>query len=357
MNKQLVAVAMSGGVDSAVAATVLVEKGYVVFGAFMKNWSLDMEGVSYSPWEKEAEIAEKVCQKLSMPFFIFDFEKEYRERVVDHFIKEYQSGLTPNPDVLCNREIKFDLFWREAQKKGSDLMATGHYASSRSLSGAYHLYGAVDQNKDQSYFLYTLKQPELKHTLFPIGALWKAEVRQIAASHGLPNANKKDSQGICFIGPVSMRKFLQQYLPIKPGKVITPEGKELGQHEGVIFYTEGQRHGFDTKGSGVPLYVAGKNIETNELVVAPANHPTLLTMRVVISEVSWVNVQPELPLSASARVRYRQPLVKAVARLVGDKIEVTFASPIAAVSLGQSLVIYRDNEVLGGGVISQKYSV
>ncbi len=352
MNKK-VCVAMSGGVDSSVAAALLQKQGYEVIGAFMKNWSLDVEGQTkhYKPWEDEANDAEAVCKLLGIPFHIFDFEKEYRERVVDYFVDQYKQGRTPNPDVLCNREIKFDLFLKKAQELGSDLIATGHYAQVKEEHGKFALYAGKDTNKDQSYFLYTLGQAELAHVLFPIGDLYKSEVRDLAKQFNLPNAAKKDSQGICFIGPVSMRQFLQQYIDIKPGNVVTADGEVLGKHDGVMFYTEGQRHGFDTKGSHVPLYVAQKNLEKNELVVVPHDHPLLYTKEITLQDETWTSARPTLPMSILARVRYRQALHKVELKQNGQDLVVTFDQPIAGVSSGQSAVLYDSSQVLGGGVI------
>jgi tRNA-specific 2-thiouridylase len=354
MAKPKVCVAMSGGVDSSVAALLLQQQGYDVTGAFMKNWSLEQQGVLYKPWQDEARDAEAVCKQLGVPFYVFDFEAEYQKRVVESFVHEYKQGRTPNPDVLCNREIKFDLFLREARKHGAQFMATGHYAQIEQTEQGGALLAGRDTAKDQSYFLYTLTQKELPYCLFPIGHMLKSKVRQFAIKHNLPNATKKDSQGICFIGPVSMRKFLQHYIQAKPGNVVTPEGEILGQHDGIMFYTEGQRHGFDTKGSHVPLYVAQKRLQTNELVVVPSDHPLLTTHDVTLEQITWVDAKPRTPFLAQARVRYRQPLHKVQVDLVEGTYRVKFNAAVQAVSLGQSLVIYQGEQVIGGGVINAR---
>ncbi len=349
-----VCVALSGGVDSTVAALLLQEQGYPLIGAFMKNWSVPMKGVGYTPWEEEAKDAEAVCKRLGIPFHIFDFEHEYQERVVQSFVSEYQRGRTPNPDVLCNKEVKFDLFLKRAQKEGADLIATGHYAQVTHDTVGYHLLSGLDTNKDQSYFLYTLTEKELSRVLFPIGHLTKPQVREIALKKGLPNATKKDSQGICFIGPVTMRTFLQHYIVAKQGNVVTPEGEVIGRHDGVMFYTEGQRHGFDTRGSHVPLFVAHKDVIKNELVVVPHDHPMLLTQSITAEQWTWVFAPPQLPVAGSARVRYRQPLHFATIGIRAGNYAITFDQPIHAVAIGQSVVCYKGEEVLGGGVIAQK---
>lgn len=336
------------------AAVLLLSAGYEVFGAFMKNWSLDIAGVYYKPWEDEAEEAAKVCRHLGIDFKVFDFEEEYQKRVVDEFVREYSVGRTPNPDVLCNREIKFDLFLNRAKKMGADGMATGHYARTQVDDDRLDLLAGVDPEKDQSYFLYTLTQKELADVKFPIGHLRKYEVREIACDHHLPNAEKKDSQGICFIGPVSMRNFLQHYLKIKPGPVITPEGTAIGQHDGVIFYTEGQRHGFGSGGNHEPLYVAEKRLESNELVVAPKNSSLLYTRQVVLESPTWIDDQPYPPITILTRVRYRQPLVESRLINAKDRLVLQFANPIFAVSPGQAAVFYNDDKVLGGAVIAAR---
>lgn len=347
-----VCVAMSGGVDSSVAALLLVQQGYTVIGAFMKNWSLQQEGVAGPAWEGEARDAEVVCQQLGIPFHIFDFEEAYFNRVVKAFVEEYAHGRTPNPDVLCNKEVKFDLFLHKARELGASKIATGHYARVQKHNNEYQLLTGKDTDKDQSYFLYTLSQTELPHILFPIGHLHKAEVRDLAKQHGLINAAKKDSQGICFIGPVTMRRFLQHYLKPKPGRVVTATGEILGDHEGVMFYTEGQRHGFDTKGSHVPLYVAQKRINTNELVVAPINHPLLLADQIILEDMHWVGRTPSLPFSCSLRVRYRQPLESGTVYYDGVEYKVVTDRQIRAVSIGQSIVLYAGERIIGGAVIS-----
>jgi tRNA-specific 2-thiouridylase len=354
-NRTKVVVAMSGGVDSSVAAVLLVNQGYDVSGAFMKNWSIDMEGVDYKPWENEANDAKLVCETLNIPFEIYDFEKEYRQKVVDEFIDQYALGVTPNPDVLCNKEIKFNLFLNRAMSSGAEYIATGHYARLMRHGDKFALAAGIDANKDQSYFLYTLDQFQMSHTLFPLGDLTKSEVRIIAERANLSNCNKKDSQGVCFIGPVSMRKFLQQFLDIKPGDVVTTNGDIVGKHDGVIYYTEGQRHGFGSGGAHAPLYIAEKNVVTNQLTVANSGDSILLTDRIVISECTWSNQNPKSRKKYGVRVRYRQPLVNAkLAELESKNWGVQFEIPILGVSIGQSVVVYDGKEVVGGGIITSR---
>ncbi len=353
--KPRVCVAMSGGVDSAVAAAILVEQGFEVFGAFMKNWSLGHDGVLYKPWEDEARDAEEVCKQLKIPFHIFDFEQQYRERVLKQFVSEYALGRTPNPDVLCNREIKFDLFLKRAESLGAGMIATGHYAQIERKLDAYQLHIGADTNKDQSYFLYTLKSALLAKVMFPIGHLLKSEVRELAHRFKLPIADKKDSQGICFIGPVSMRRFLQSYIKSEIGNVVTVDGQTIGTHEGVIYYTEGQRHGFNTGGSHEPLYVVEKRINTNELIVAPSGYKGLMTRAVSLEQVTWVGGPPNLHTTLDARVRYRATLHATGLKLVSGVYVIEFDQPIEHVSLGQSLVLYDQTLVLGGGIIAGKF--
>lgn len=349
--KSKVCVAMSGGVDSSVAALLLQQQGYEVAGAFMKNWSLSQAGVVYQPWEDEAGDAEAVCKQLGMQFHIFDFEEQYQKRVVNRFVAEYAQGRTPNPDVLCNQEIKFDLFIAEAKKLGADFMATGHYARVWRSPAGFELHAGVDASKDQSYFLYTLSQAELSQVLFPIGHLHKLEVRALASEQGLATAAKKDSQGICFIGPVSMRRFLKNFIQVKPGNVVTTAGTVIGHHDGVMFYTEGQRHGFDTKGNHQPLYVAEKRVSTNELVVAPAGDPALYTQAVSLEDVTWTTKPPQSPVTVQARVRYRQSLHHGILETSGKTGKLIFDQPILHVSHGQSAVWYEDDRLLGGAII------
>lgn len=350
-----VTVAMSGGVDSSVAAALLIDQGYDVSGAFMKNWSIEMEGVNYQPWEKEAEDAAKVCQYLKIPFEIFDFEDSYRKKVVDEFVRSYANGITPNPDVLCNKEIKFTLFLEKALQGGADYIATGHYVNLHNYSNHFLLATAKDLSKDQSYFLYNLDQHQISHSLFPLGNLLKTEVRKIAQEKGLPNYAKKDSQGVCFIGPVSMRKFLQQFITITPGDVVDTKGNVIGHHEGAVYYTEGQRHGFGTKGSHIPLYVVDKDIANNLLVVAGCEDKERFSKEVEIYDCFWAYKQPKRGDEYQVRVRYRQPTVVARVKCLQNKTcKVVFAKPLVGVSIGQSLVVYKDNELVGGGIISHK---
>jgi tRNA-specific 2-thiouridylase len=337
--KSKVFVALSGGVDSSVAALLLKDQGHDVVGVFMRCFNLD--GCA----KRDAEDARRVAGQLGIPFFVWDFEKEYKERVVKYMIDGYRQGITPNPDVMCNKEIKFGLFFEKARSMSADRIATGHYV--RLARGK--LYCAKDRNKDQSYFLWTLTQERLAHCLFPIGDYLKPEVREMAHRAGLPTAEKKDSQGICFLGKISLADFLRDYIPAKRGPVFTTAGKKMGEHNGSYFYTIGQRHGLGIAGP-VPYYVAAKNVADNSLTVAEGNkNPALYRKEVDLSFINWISRGvPKRPLSVFARVRYRQPLSKAT---IGNG-RLVFASPQKFVAAGQSAVFYSKNgEMLGGGVI------
>lgn len=363
LKKQKVIVAMSGGVDSSVSAVLLKKQGYDVIGVFMRNWSDSPE----CPWVQDQYDARRVAEILKIPFYTFNFEKEYKESVVDYFFREYQAGSTPNPDVMCNKTIKFGVFLKEARKLGADYIATGHYARIKSIGGqedkrirgsAYRLLRGLDKNKDQSYFLWTLTQEQLKHTLFPIGELTKPHVRYLAEKFGLPNAKKKDSQGICFIGPVNVTEFLKTKIGSKKGKVVAQDGKEIGEHEGVWFYTVGQRHGFGG-GGGLPLYVVEKDQKTNTLVVAPEDDHELYQKEFTASDINRINpnVQftsnPQFTSNAvRCQTRYRQiPVHCQVKKIAPDKVKVILKEPVRAITSGQSVVFYKGSEVLGGGII------
>ncbi len=333
--------AMSGGVDSSVAAMLLKNQGYEVIGVFMRCFNLD--GCA----EKDAEDARRVAGHLGIPFYVWDFEKEYKEKVVDYMVEGYRNGLTPNPDVMCNREIKFGLFLEKALEMGADYVATGHYVRLKQIKNptAYSLYKARDLNKDQSYFLWTLTRAQLKHCLFPIGAYLKTEVREMAHQAGLPTAAKKDSQGICFLGKVTLADFLKRYIPEKRGAVVTLAGEKLGEHKGVHFYTIGQRH------IGVanhhPIFVADKDLVSNTLKVAESSDdPSLFEKEVSLTDINLVNQLPSKEIYVS--VRYRQP----PRRAVFQNGKIIFEKAAQFVASGQSAVFYsRDNELLGGGVI------
>ncbi|MDO8560483.1 MAG: tRNA 2-thiouridine(34) synthase MnmA [bacterium] len=348
--KMRIAVAMSGGVDSSLAAALLVRRGFAVVGIFMKNFS--SEGwagvvVKDCPWEQDQRDAQAVCRKLHIPFSSVNFEREYERKVIRYFFREYRAGRTPNPDVLCNREIKFDLFWRQAKKMGCAMMATGHYA--RTKRG--RLYRGLDPRKDQSYFLYALTAAQLERTLFPLGAMIKADVRAVARRFKLPTADKKDSQGICFVGQVNLRDFLQQRIRPRTGLVKDTEGNVVGRHPGVWYYTIGQRHGLGI-GGGTPLYVAKKDVRTNTLVVAAGRrHPALYRQRVAVESVHWINEQPKLPARCSAKLRYQQPAQRCRVMRASRGLTLVFDRPQFAVTAGQSAVLYAGSKVLGGGTI------
>ncbi len=343
---------MSGGVDSSVTAALLKKRGFDVVGVFIKSYNVDGCG------ERDADDARRVAEQLKIPFYVFDLEKEYRDKVVRYMIDGYKNGLTPNPDVMCNKEIKFGLFLKRALALGADYIATGHYIRcSLRNNRQFVLSTAKDKNKDQSYFLWTLTQDQLKHCLFPIGDYTKPQVRQMAKKFGLLTAEKKDSQGICFLGKVSLPQFLENYLPKKRGEILDIFGKKIGEHNGAHFYTIGQRHGLGIGGSVQPKYVVDKNIKTNTVVVAEGeNNPALYKKEVDLVNLNFINPQLKIkncPLKIFVRVRYRQPLAKAklwVSNTYSWKL--VFARPQKFVASGQSAVFYnRKGEMLGGGII------
>lgn len=344
-------VGMSGGVDSSVTAYLLKKQGYDVVGVFMRCFNVD--GCA----ETDAEDARRVAEYLDIPFYVMDFEEEYKRRVVDYMVQGYAAGLTPNPDVMCNREIKFGLFFEKAMAMGADYVATGHYVRLKKNSKKdYGLFEAKDKNKDQSYFLWTLTQKHLKHCLFPIGDYLKPRVREIARRAGIPTAEKKDSQGICFIGQVSLEDFLKTYLPERRGAVLSATGEKIGEHVGAQFYTIGQRQGIGNlkhqKGNKVhePLYVSRKDIDKNTVtVVAGSDNADLYRKDVEVTQVN--NISSGTP--ALARVRYRQPLGKVVLKKQkNDRYLLSFVTPQKFVAEGQSAVWYsKSGEMLGGGVI------
>jgi len=372
LNKK-VFVAMSGGVDSSVAAALLKNEGYDVTGVHMFCW----EGCENNEDKQDALC---VAAVLDIPFLVWDFKKEYREAVFNYMIREYAAGRTPNPDVMCNKEIKFGVFLKRALEAGADFIATGHYVRrdktarlprvltlsagaptpTRHSRGFISLFSARDTSKDQSYFLWTLTQDQLKHSIFPIGDYLKSEVRELAKKFNLPTAEKKDSQGLCFVGNIDFEEFIKNYLPKKIGQVVDSFGKTLGSHDGAHFYTIGQRRGLNLGGQPRPIYVAQKNAETNILVMANGQaDPILYRSELIFSNANWTAGEPSrFPAKVSARVRYRQPLQRAT---IFESGRVIFDTPQRAVAIGQSVVFYLPAEVsakeddgdkmLGGGVI------
>ncbi len=357
MSKPRVIVGMSGGVDSAVAALLLLEQGYEVHGIFMKNWEDSFEP-GYCAAGEDLEDAREASETLGIPFHPVNFSQAYWERVFAHFLEEYRQGRTPNPDILCNREIKFDLFLEYARTLGADYIATGHYARRLEHEVRQHLLKGADPAKDQSYFLYTLDQARLRKVLFPVGDLQKKQVRQLAATAGLGNHAKKDSTGICFIGERRFREFLGHYLPARPGEIYSVSGERLGSHLGLMFYTLGQRQGLGIGGrpgdSGEPWYVVDKDLAENRLLVAQGNqHPLLFHRRLRASQLHWMAGEPPpAPYSCYAKTRYRQPdQCCTIETLDTNDCQVCFAVPQRALTPGQSVVFYADDTCLGGGII------
>ena len=358
-------VGLSGGVDSSVAALLLKNQGYDVKGVFMKNWS---DPAWPCPWQEDRQDALRVSIKLGIPFETWDFTQEYKAKVVDYMIREYALGRTPNPDVMCNREIKFGLFFDKALAMGADFIATGHYVRLRRndqipnpksqinpklQTTNYKLLTARGKNKDQSYFLWTLTQKQLAKCLFPIGEIEsKTEVRRLAAEHGLPVADKKDSQGVCFMGPVDVGEFIKPYVRQTVGAIVTTAGEKIGTHAGLDFYTIGQRKGIGVGGTG-PYYVTRKDYKSNTLVVALAGDQSALESRsLVASEVSFIGAEPADGVQVQAAIRYRQkPTPAILSRTSGGRWLVTFSHPVRAAAPGQSVVFYNGDELLGGGII------
>lgn len=337
-------VGMSGGVDSSLSAALLKEQGYDVTGVYMKNWTQDLPGMK-CPWAEDLADAKRVAVQLGIRLKVYDFQTEYREYVVDYMLDEYKAGRTPNPDIMCNQEVKFKLFLETALEDGADMVATGHYAK----TGSGRLYGATDEKKDQTYFLYRVNKDALEKTLFPLGDLEKSDVRRMALERGLFTAQKKDSQGICFVGSVGIREFLSEFVEVEPGKIFEKEtGKLLGEHEGAIYYTLGQRHGLDV-GGGVPYYVVGKNMNTNEVYVSRnLNDESMWRSELQLKDVHWIGEHPADSEPLTVRLRHRGDLLSCELR--GEKL--ILSAPERAVAPGQSAVLYRGDECLGGGIVS-----
>jgi tRNA-specific 2-thiouridylase len=346
-----IVVGMSGGVDSAVTALLLKQQGHEVIGLFMKNWE-DDEGENCPARQDFLDVL-AVADVIGIEVEAVNFAREYKERVFSYFLAEYQAGRTPNPDVLCNSEIKFKAFLEHAMSLGASRIATGHYARLRESEGRCELLKAVDGSKDQSYFLYRLNQAQLSKTLFPLGELQKSEVRKIAQAAGLPNFAKKDSTGICFIGERPFREFLSRYLPKQPGGMETPEGRPMGQHEGLMYYTIGQRQGLGIGGQGEPWFVAGKDMARNVLIVVQGHqHPLLYKNSLAAADLNWIGARPATGVRYGAKTRYRQPDAGcSVTSLDETRCEVEFSEAQFAVTPGQSVVLYEGDVCLGGGVI------
>jgi tRNA-specific 2-thiouridylase len=352
-----IVVGMSGGVDSSVTALLLKQQGYDVVGLFMKNWE-DDDNSEYCSSRQDLLDAVSVADTIGIPIEAVNFSKEYKDRVFSYFLREYQAGRTPNPDILCNAEIKFKAFLDHAIALGADTIATGHYAQVREVDGAFQLLKASDASKDQSYFLHRLNQAQLSKAMFPLGNLLKSEVRRIAEQHGLSNHAKKDSTGICFIGERPFREFLSGYLPTQPGEMYTPEGQRVGKHIGLSFYTLGQRQGLGIGGakesSGEPWFVAAKDMARNRLIVVQGHdHPLLLSQQVDVLDMHWISSHaPDLASGYAAKTRYRQQDADCRVATGADGLtHYSFEQAQWAVTPGQSVVVYDGEICLGGGII------
>lgn len=355
-------VGLSGGVDSSLSAARLQDAGYIVEGLFMKNWEED-DNTQYCSSEKDLKDAKAICDKLKIPLHTVNFAAEYWDHVFEHFLKEYRAGRTPNPDILCNKEIKFHLFLNYAKKLGADFIATGHYVrKNQNTAGQWQLLRGIDPNKDQSYFLYTLNQSQLSASLFPVGDLHKPDVRRLALEKGLATHNKKDSTGICFIGERKFKTFLSEYLAPKPGKIQDTQGVCVGEHDGLMYYTRGQRKGLQIGGlknrDNAPWFVVEKNLEENVLIVAQGHdHPQLFNKTLFTIDTHWITQTPAFPLICTAKTRYRQ--TDSACTVHGVDLEkgacrVDFHAPEWAITPGQAIVFYQDDVCLGGATI-EKY--
>ena len=358
MKKQKVIIGMSGGVDSSVAALLLLEQGYQVEGLFMKNWEED-DSEEYCTATEDLADAQSVSDQLGIPLHTVNFSTEYWDNVFKYFLQEYRSGRTPNPDIMCNKEIKFKAFLDYALDLGADFIATGHYAQIDRSEDQVKMLKGVDDNKDQTYFLYTLQQHQLAKSLFPIGELEKTRVRELAEQAGFDTASKKDSTGICFIGERKFTEFLQRFLPAQPGKIVTPEGEEIGEHQGLMYYTLGQRQGLGIGGmktaSEAPWFVVDKDMQNNRLIAAQGhNHPLLLKQQLDASQLHWVAGRPPAnQFRCKAKIRYRQKEQPCKIIINNDHCTVCFDEKQRAITPGQSIVFYDGNICLGGGIIDE----
>jgi tRNA-specific 2-thiouridylase len=353
MTKKVI-LGLSGGVDSSVAAYLLIKEGYDVEAVFMKNWEGD-DSDEHCSAEADLSDAIAVAKKLNIPLHTANFSNEYWDNVFSHFLDEYKKGRTPNPDILCNKEIKFKAFLDYALKKGADYIATGHYVQRRYEGDKAQLLKAKDRKKDQTYFLYAISQNALAKTLFPVGAYQKSEIRQIALDQGLITHNKKDSTGICFIGERRFTPFLKEYLLTEKGPIETPNGQSIGEHDGLMYYTIGQRQGLNIGGvkgaDDAPWYVVDKNIKENKLIIAQGDHPLLYSQGLLASSADWFH-KPNFPLQCYVKTRYRQDDIPAlVTETEEDQYCVMFSDPVRAITPGQSIVFYHKTQCLGGAVI------
>lgn len=355
-------VGMSGGVDSSVTALHLLEEGYDVEGLFMKNWEED-DDAEYCAAAEDLKDAQAVADQLGVRLHTVNFSAEYWDRVFEYFLTEYRAGRTPNPDIMCNREIKFRAFLDHALTLGAQWIATGHYARITRSAHEIQLRKGKDPQKDQSYFLCALNEQQLERAMFPLGDLEKTEVRARAARAGLVTHAKKDSTGICFIGERKFKDFLQRFLPAQPGEIVDEHGKVIGEHQGLMFYTLGQRHGLGigglTTASEEPWYVAAKDLENNRLTAVQGHdHPLMLADQLTASQVNWINGPPDIPCACTAKVRYRQsPQDCIIEQLETETVTVRFKTPQRAVTPGQAVVFYEDDRCLGGAIIDKAASL
>lgn len=359
-----VIIGMSGGVDSSVSAWLLKQQGYVVEGLFMKNWE-DDDNSQYCSVKSDLLDAYSVCNDLKIPLHTVNFSQEYWQNVFKFFLKEYSVGRTPNPDILCNKEIKFKYFLKFALKNlKANFIATGHYVRCVNMNKKISLIRGIDINKDQSYFLYTLNQQQLKYCLFPIGTLTKIQVRNIAKRLNLITANKKDSTGICFIGKRKFASFIERYIPVNPGCIVNVYGNKLGMHQGIAFYTIGQRKGLNIGGiknsDGQPWYVVDKNIKNNMLVVAQGvNNPYLMSNKFIVDQIFWIDgLFLKTPIRCSVKIRYRQPDIQCdVFPISKYMLQIVLTKPTAAITPGQAAVFYLKERCLGGGIIAKRFTI